>query len=119
MRRANVRPLFSGHNEECFEALVLPAMYGAGTGAPAAYNIPVNFTKALKALAKVTKTFSLEIGPLRAQGVPAVLVGVTGVVLAAGVARSVMNSADRLPETLREAHSLALAMRAGVPKLPS
>lgn len=94
-------------------------MYGAGACAPAAYNIPVNFNKVLKGLAKVTKTFSLEAGPLRAQGVPAVLVGVTGVILAAGVARSLMRSADRLPETLREARSLALAVRAEVPKLPS
>jgi hypothetical protein len=40
-------------------------MYGAGAGAPAAYNIPVNLNKVFKGLAKVTKTFSLEIGPLR------------------------------------------------------
>ena len=94
-------------------------MYGAGAGAPAAYNIPVNFNKYFKGLAKVTKTFSLEVGPLRATGVPAILVGVTGIVLAAGVARSLMQSSDRLPETLREARSLALAMRAEVPKLSS
>lgn len=94
-------------------------MYGAGAGTPAAYNIPVNLNKYLKGLAKVTKTFSLEVGPLRAQGVPAVLVAVTGVLLAGGVARALMQSSDRLPETLREARSLALAMRAEVPKLPS
>lgn len=92
-------------------------MYGAGAGAPAAYNIPVNWNKVFKGLAKVTKTFSLEVGPLRAQGVPAVLVGVTGVVLAAGVARALMQSSDRLPETLREARSLASAMRPDVPQL--
>lgn len=94
-------------------------MYGAGTGAPAAYNNPVNFNTYFKGLAKVTKTFSLEIGPLRAQGVPAVLVGVTGIVLAAGVARALMQSSDRLPETLREARSLAAAIRPDVPKLPT
>lgn len=94
-------------------------MYGAGACAPAAYNIPVNFNKYFKGLAKVTKTFSLEVGPLRAHGVPAVLVAVTGVVLAGGVARALMQSSDRLPETLREARSLALAMRSEVPKLPS
>jgi hypothetical protein len=94
-------------------------MYGAGTGAAAAYNTPVNLNKYFKSLAKVTKTFSLEVGPLRATGVPAVLVGVTGLVLAAGVARSLMQNADHLPETLREARSLALAMRPDVPKLPS
>jgi hypothetical protein len=77
----------------------------------------VNLNKVFKGLAKVTKTFSLEIGPLRAQGVPAVLVGMTGVVLAAGVARALMQSSDRLPETLREARSLATAMRPDVPQL--
>jgi hypothetical protein len=79
----------------------------------------VTFGKTLKALARVTKTFSLEVGPLRAQGVPAVLVALTGVVLAGGVARALMQSSDRLPETLREAQSLAGAMRPQVPKLPS
>ena len=94
-------------------------MYGAGASAPAAYNSPVNLYKYFKGLAKVTKTFSLEIGPVRAQGVPAILVGVTGVVLAAGVARALSQSSDRLPETLREARSLAQAVRPEVPKLPS
>ncbi len=94
-------------------------MYGAGANAAAAYNTPVNFNKYFKGLAKVTRTFSIEIGPLRAQGVPAVLVGVTGIILAAGAARAVMQSSGSLPETLREARSLALAMRADVRKLPS
>jgi hypothetical protein len=94
-------------------------MYGAGARAAAAYNIRVNFARYLRALAKVTKTFKLEVGPIRAEGVPAVLVGVTGVVLAAGVARALMQSSDRLPETLREARSLASAIRPDVPKLQS
>jgi len=94
-------------------------MYGAGTGTAAAYNIPVNFNKYFKGLAKVTKTFSLEVGPLRATGVPAILLGITGLVLAGGVARSLMRNAEHLPETLREATSLAAAMRADVPKLRS
>lgn len=94
-------------------------MYGAGARAPAAYNSTVNFSKYFKGLAKVTKTFSLEVGPVRAQGVPAILVAVTGVVLAGGVAKALMQSSDRLPETLREARSLALAMKPEVPKLPS
>lgn len=79
----------------------------------------MNLTKYLKGVARVAKTFSLDVGPLRAQGVPAVLVALTGVVLAAGVSRALMQSSDRLPETLREARSLALAMRSEVPKLPS
>jgi hypothetical protein len=94
-------------------------MYGAGASPAAAYNKTVNFSKSLKALARVTKTFSLEVGPLRAEGVPAVLVALTGVVLAGGLARALMQSSDRLPETLREAQSLAIAVRSKVPKLPS
>jgi len=94
-------------------------MYGAGAGAAAAYNSPVNFTKYFKGLAKVTRTFSLDVGPVRAQGVPAVLVAVTGLVLAGGVARALARSSDRLPETLREARALAQTMRSDVPKLPS
>lgn len=94
-------------------------MYGAGTRASAAYNIPVNFNKYFKGLARVTKTFSLELGPLKAQGVPALLVAVTGVVLAGGVAKALMQSSDRLPETLREARSLAQAIRPEVPQLKS
>jgi hypothetical protein len=79
----------------------------------------VNFNKYFKGLARVTKTFSLEIGPLRAQGVPAVLVAVTGVVLAGGVARALTRSSDRLPETLREARALAQTFRPEQPQLPS
>jgi hypothetical protein len=77
----------------------------------------VNFGKFFKGLARVTSTFSLEIGPFRAQGVPAILAGVTGVVVAAGVAKALMQSSDSLPETLREARSLALAMRSDQPQL--
>jgi hypothetical protein len=94
-------------------------MYGAGQSAAAAYNIQVNLSKTLKNLARVTKTFQLEVGPLRAQGVPAILVAVSGVVLAAGVARSLTKSSDRLPETLREARALAQAFRPEQTKLPS
>lgn len=73
--------------------------------------------KALKALARVTRTFSIEAGPFRAKGVPAVLVGVTGIVVAAGIANALIKSSDRLPETLREARELAQLVRGDVPKL--
>ena len=49
-------------------------------------------------------TFSIEVGPIRASGVPAILLAVTGIVLAAGIAR-------RLPETLHEAERLAQTLR--------
>jgi len=71
----------------------------------------VDFNKFFKGLSRVTRTFSIEAGSFRAQGVPAVLVAVTGVVVAAGIASALAKSSDRLPETLREARALAQAVR--------
>lgn len=58
----------------------------------------------LRGIARVQETFTLEIGPVRATGVPAILLAATGIVLAAGIAR-------RLPETLHEAERLAQTLR--------
>jgi hypothetical protein len=63
-----------------------------------------------RGIARVQDTFSIEIGPIRASGVPAILVAVTGIVLAAGIAR-------RLPETLHEAERLAQTLRGDRPRL--
>ncbi len=79
----------------------------------------MNFSKVLKGMARVAQTFQLEIGPLRAQGVPAVLVAVSGLVVAGGVARALSRSSDHLPETLREARALAQTFRPEQTKLPS
>ncbi len=73
----------------------------------------------LKGVARLQRTFSLEIGPLRATGVPAILIGVGGIVLASGVTAALSKSAGRLPETLGEARGLAEAMYAKAPRLPS
>jgi len=54
-------------------------------------------------LARVTKTFRLELGPLRARGVPAILLGVSSVVAAAGFARLLAENPAALSETIREA----------------
>lgn len=72
-----------------------------------------------KNLAKVTKTFTLEIGGLRAQGVPAVLLGAAAIVLAAGVARTLFNATPNLPEAFREARGLLGAMRGETALPPS
>lgn len=80
-------------------------------GGRLAYNGEVNFKKFFKGVARVTRSFSIELGPVRAQGVPAVLVAVTGVVVAAGVARAITEHSERLPETLREARALAQTFR--------
>ena len=71
----------------------------------------VNLAKYLKALARVAKTFEIHIGPLHARGAPAVLVGVSGVVIAAGIANALVRSVPMLPETLREANGLARTLR--------
>ena len=54
-------------------------------------------------LARVTKTFRLELGPLKARGVPAVLLGAAAIVGAAGFARLLSENPAALSETIREA----------------
>ena len=72
-----------------------------------------------RGLARLQRTFTIEIGPLRASGVPAILIGVTGIVLASGITAALAKGATRLPETLGEARGLAEAMNAGSPRLKS
>jgi hypothetical protein len=64
-----------------------------------------------RGIAKMSKSYTLEIGPLRATGVPAILAAVTGIVLASGIATALSRNAERLPETLREARGLAETIR--------
>jgi hypothetical protein len=73
----------------------------------------------LRGLARVQKSFTIQIGPLRATGVPAILIGVSGVILASGVTHALGKSANRLPETLGEARGLAEAIAGGSPRLKS
>ena len=65
------------------------------------------------------RSFKIELGPLRASGVPAVLLGVTGIVLASGITAALAKGATRLPETLGEARGLAEAFNARAPQLKS
>jgi hypothetical protein len=53
----------------------------------------------------------LRFGGVRAMGVPAILIGVAGIILAAGVSRSIGTIAPLLPETLREMKTLVEAGR--------
>jgi hypothetical protein len=48
---------------------------------------------------------------LRAQGVPAILIGVSFVVLAAGAARALQSAAPALPDAFREGRSLWESIR--------
>ena len=66
---------------------------------------------ALKGFAKLQRSFDLRIGPIRATGVPAILLGTAAVVLAAGAARALVRAGEALPETLREAKGLAQSLR--------
>jgi hypothetical protein len=73
-----------------------------------------------RGVARLQRSFTIEIGPLRATGVPAILVGVTGIVLASGVTAALAKGATRLPEALGEARGLAEALTAsGSPRLRS
>ncbi len=57
-------------------------------------------------VARMLRFSKVRIGGLRASGVPAILFGVSTVVLAFGVARSLATIAPLLPETLRETKQL-------------
>jgi hypothetical protein len=62
-------------------------------------------------------SLTIEVGPLRATGVPAILLAVTGIVVASGIAGALVRGAARLPETLSEARSLAETLRGDPPRL--
>ncbi|HTU69433.1 MAG TPA: hypothetical protein VMF11_03850 [Candidatus Baltobacteraceae bacterium] len=70
-----------------------------------------------KGLARLERGYAIEVGPVRATGVPAILLGVCGIVTAAGVAAFLSRSAGRLPETLSEAQGLAQTLRGDRPRL--
>ena len=60
---------------------------------------------------RILRASRLRFGSLRAQGIPAILLGAAGIVLAAGFARSLRAAVPTLPEMLREAKALAEATR--------
>jgi hypothetical protein len=70
------------------------------------------FRAIFRGIARMQKAFTLDLGPLRATGVPAILLGVTGVVLASGITAALSKVAPRLPETLGEARGLMEAITA-------
>ncbi|GAC1413988.1 MAG: hypothetical protein NVSMB5_01310 [Candidatus Velthaea sp.] len=67
--------------------------------------------------AKVLRASKLRIGELRAQGVPAILLGAAAIVLAAGAMRALREGAPNLPETIRELRSLLESTRREAKKL--
>ena len=71
----------------------------------------------LRDLAAVLRASQIRYGGFRVRGVPAILAGVTAVVLAAGTVRTLAATAPSLPEALREAKNLAEALRGDKPRL--
>jgi hypothetical protein len=70
------------------------------------------FLKALfRGMARVQGSFEIHIGTIHARGMPAILVGVTGIVVGSGIAAMLAKGAERLPETLREARGLTDSIR--------
>ena len=61
--------------------------------------------------ARVMRASRLRFGRFRAMGVPAILIGAAGIILAVGVSRSMGTIAPMLPETLRELKTLIDAGR--------
>jgi len=68
--------------------------------------------------ARALRVSKLRFGSLRAQGVPAILLGVAGIVLAAGAMRALQAGAPNLPETIREIRQLIEANRRSKPLNP-
>ena len=60
---------------------------------------------------RILRASKLRFGALRAQGVPAILLGAAAIVLAAGVSRALRAAVPALPESLREAKLLLEATR--------
>jgi hypothetical protein len=68
--------------------------------------------------ARALRVSKLRFGSLRAQGVPAILLGVAGIVLAAGAMRALQAGAPNLPETIRELRGLIESNRRQKPLNP-
>jgi hypothetical protein len=68
--------------------------------------------------ARVLRASRLRVGRVRASGVPAILFGVSTVILAAGISRSLGALAPMLPETIRELKGLVETRRDARPLKP-
>lgn len=72
-----------------------------------------------RGIARTSRTYTLDLAAFRATGVPALLVAVSGVVIAGGIAALLARGASRLPETLAEARGLADSLLGNRPRLQS
>ncbi|MGH7709616.1 MAG: hypothetical protein ACREM8_11765 [Vulcanimicrobiaceae bacterium] len=62
-------------------------------------------------LVKLARGSRLSFGQFEARGVPAILMAVTGIVIASGIARAIAEGAQAMPDSLREARLLLEATR--------
>jgi hypothetical protein len=69
------------------------------------------------ALARVLRASQIRYGGFRVRGVPAILLGVSAIVLSAGAVRALAVSAPSLADALREATKLVDAVRSDQPRL--
>lgn len=67
--------------------------------------------------ARALRASSIRLGGFRARGVPAILLGVSAVVVAAGSMRALRVAAPTLADSLREAKNLVDALRADQKRL--
>ncbi len=68
--------------------------------------------------AKALRASKLRYGGLKAQGVPAILLGVATIVVAAGAMRALAAGAPALPDTIRELRHLIESNRRSQPLNP-
>jgi len=68
-------------------------------------------------LARSLRVSKVRIGPLRVQGVPAILLGAASIVIAAGAMRVLSQGAPNLPESIRELRALLESSRRDPKKL--
>ena len=61
--------------------------------------------------ARILRASSIRVGKVRVRGVPAILLGVSTVVLSAGTVRALAVAAPSVGEALREATKLVEALR--------
>lgn len=61
--------------------------------------------------ARILRASSIRVGKARVRGVPAILLGVSAIVLSAGAVRALAIAAPSLGEALREAAKLVDAVR--------
>lgn len=61
--------------------------------------------------ARALRASSLRYGKFRARGVPAILLGVSAIVVAAGTVRALVTAAPQLAEVVRETAKLVEAAR--------